>query len=94
MSESSDPPLPAPESIARTYLVWSLAATVLCFLPVGLVAVYFGLRVNRANAEGRTQDANRSSRVARRWLVATAVIGIAIYALVASVLALLGAFST
>ena len=80
-------------STARTYLVWSLVATVLCFLPVGLVALYFGLRVNQANAEGRVDDAMRSSLVARRWLVATAIIGVAIYAVAAIVLAALGAFS-
>jgi len=94
MSESSELPQPAREPIARTYLVWSLAATVLCFLPVGLVALYFGLRVNQANAEGRSEDAARSSIVARRWLVATAIVGVLIYALVAIVLAVLGAFST
>lgn len=79
--------------MARTYLVWSLIATVLCFLPVGIVALYFGFRVNQANLEGRWDDAARASIVARRWLVATAVVGAGIYLLVAIVLAALGAFS-
>ena len=75
MSESSELPQPAPEPLARTYLVWSLVATVLCFLPVGLVALYFGFRANQANVEGRGDDAARASIVARRWLVATAIVG-------------------
>ncbi len=79
--------------IARTYLAWSLVATVLCFLPVGLVALYFGFRVHQANVDGRSEDAERSSIVARRWLVVTAIVGGLIYALVALVLAVLGAFS-
>jgi heme/copper-type cytochrome/quinol oxidase subunit 2 len=90
---STESPDDTTASTARTYLVWSLVATVLCFLPVGLVALYFGLRVNQANADGRTEDANRSSLVARRWLVATAIIGVVIYAASAMVLAALGAFS-
>lgn len=90
------PPSELPDAAvpnARTYLVWSLGATVLCFLPMGLVALYFGLRVSRAVASGATEDAARLSRAARRWLIATVVVGVAIYAVIVIVFALLGAFS-
>jgi len=67
---------------------------VLCFLPLGLVAVYYGLRVNSAVAGGRTADALRASRAGRRWLIATIVVGALLYLVLGSVFALLGAFST
>lgn len=93
----SDPSPPA-ESRAdhrppHDYLGWGLAATVLCFLPMGLVALYFGLRTNRAMAEGRVEDAQRDSRRARGWLVATAVVGLLVWASLVLVVLLLGAFS-
>ena len=93
----SDPSAPTPADAAtpapRAYLGWALAATVLCFLPLGLVALFFGFRTNRAIGEGRTDDARRASRVTRRWLIATVVVGLLLYLVIAVVLALLGAFS-
>ena len=93
----SDPSPPA-ESRAdprppRDHLAWALAATVLCFLPLGLVAVYFGLRTNRALAEGRIDDADRDSRRTRRWLIATLVVGLLVWATLTLSILLLGAFS-
>ena len=84
---------PSAETVPRTYLLLGLLATILCFLPTGLVALYFGIRVNKALADGRRDDANRASIVARRWLVVTAVIGLLIYAVLGSTFALLGAFA-
>ena len=92
-------PEPPAESAAdarppRAYLGWSLAATVLCFLPLGLVALYYGFRTNRAVLEGRQVDAARESRVTRRWLIATIVVGVLVYLVIAATLVLLGAFSS
>lgn len=84
-----DPAEPAP----RTYLAWALAATMLCFLPLGLVAVYYGLRVNRAVGEGRLADARHDSVIARGWLWAAIVIGLLVWTFLAVAFALLGAFS-
>ena len=78
----------------RAYLGWTLFATIACFLPLGLVALYYGMRTNRAIVEGRLDDASRDSRVTRRWLVATVVLGVVIYLLIGAALVLLGAFST
>ena len=93
----SDPSPPAESSIGarppRAYLGWSLVATIACFLPLGLITLYFGLRTNRAIVEGRLDDATHDSRVTRRWLVVTAIVGGVGYLVIASVFVLLGAFS-
>ena len=83
------------DSVApRTYLGWSLAATVLCFLPVGVVALVYGIRTGNAAAAGRSEDAARLSRSARRWLVATVVVGLALWLGLAGAVLLLGSFSS
>ena len=92
MSDSSAPVLAGPTP-PRSYLGWSLAATVLCFLPLGLVATYYGFRANRAVLEDRPVDAAHASHVARGWLIATIVLGLLIDLFIVVVLALLGAFS-
>lgn len=78
----------------RTYLGWSLAATVLCFLPLGLVAIYHGYRTAQLiDAEDEVDVIDRRSRRARRWLIATVVVGVLVDLMLAVVLVLLGAFS-
>ena len=93
----SDPSPPAEiQSSARpprSYLGWSLVATIACFLPLGLVALYYGLRTQRAVVQGRSEDAFHASHVARGWLLATVVIGVLVWAFIGVVLVLLGAWS-
>ena len=78
----------------RTYLGWAVASTALCFLPLGLIAIIYGLRTNSALAAGRVDDARRSSRNARRWVVGTIVVGLLVDLLLVASMLLLGAFST
>jgi hypothetical protein len=92
MSDPS-PSAKVPQHPPRAYLGWGLFATVACFLPLGLIALYFGLRTSRAIAEDRLDDAIHGSHVTRRWLVATIVVGLVIYAVITIVFILLGAFS-
>jgi uncharacterized membrane protein YozB (DUF420 family) len=95
MSEQSPPAeTSASTRPPRAYLGWVLFATIACFLPLGLVALYYGMRTNRAVADGRLDEANRDSRVTRRWLVATVVVGVVVYLFIGAVFALLGAFSS
>jgi hypothetical protein len=80
----------APE-VPRTYLGWSLVAAVLCFLPLGLVAAWFGVRCQAAVQAGDLAAAERASGLARRWLIVTVSVGAAIYVVIGAALLLLGA---
>lgn len=83
-------PAPAGERV-RTHLGWAVAVSALCFLPVGLVAVVYGLRASRAVTAGDTDRARRLARVARRWIILTVVVGLLLDAALVAVFALLGA---
>ena len=95
MPDQRDPADPAAAVVPpRTYLGWGIAATVLCFLPLGLVALYQGMGVAQAVSSGQPDLAARRSRSARRWTVATVVVGAVIWLVILAAMALLGAFST
>ncbi len=92
----AQPPAPDPSTTderVRTHLGWAVAVSVLCFLPLGLVALAYGLRASSLAARGDLDRARRASRAARRWIIATAVVGLLVNAALATVLALMGAFS-
>jgi hypothetical protein len=93
MPESADEVAGTPDPPIRTHLGWAVASAVLCFLPTGVVAVLYGLRTQRAVADGRLDAAARASRTGKRWLVATVVVGLLTYAFLSVVFVLLGAFS-
>ena len=77
----------------RTYLVWSAVSCVLCFLPLGLVALGYGIAAQRALDREDLDLAARRGRVARRWLVVTVVVGVGLNFALAGTLVVLGAFS-
>jgi hypothetical protein len=80
--------------VPPTYLGWAVASMALCFLPLGLVAVWFAWRTAGRIQSGELAAARRSSAVARRWLVATIVLGVLLDLGLLAVLGLLGAFPT
>ena len=56
---------------------WVLTVlSLLCFFPLGIVALVYALRVGREYAQGRWQLAERASLLARRWAVAAIVVGV------------------
>lgn len=73
--------------------MWSAISTVLCFLPLGVVALAYGFGVQRALDRGDTASAARRSRVARRWLLAAVVVGLVLELVITAGLVVLGAFS-
>ena len=76
----------------RTYLGWAIASAVLCFLPTGLVAVYFAWKSQQALVAGDRDSAGALARRARRWFIGTVIIGGVLELLLLVVLMVLGAF--
>jgi hypothetical protein len=76
----------------RTYFGWAIAAAVLCFLPTGLVAVYFAWKSQLALESGDREAAAAMARRARRWFIGTVIIGGVLELLLLVVLMVLGAF--
>lgn len=72
---------------------WAVVAVALCFLPLGVFAVAYSLKAAAAMGRGDFERANRCWRVARRWVIWTILVGLAVDLLIVAVLLLLGAFS-
>ena len=76
----------------RSYLAWSITATAILFLPLGLVALFFSLRTRALLSRGDLDGAQRASRVTFVMVVMTTVIGVIAYVLLVGALLALGAF--
>lgn len=88
------PDAPLGDAPVRTYLGWAVLVSIVCFLPLGLVGVVYGLRSSRALEAGEVDGARRLGRVARRWIVAALIVGLLWDIALVALLALLGAFSS
>jgi hypothetical protein len=77
----------------RTYLLWSVLAAALLFLPLGAVAVFFSLRTDLLLRRGDVARARKSSRIAFWSTISTAVVGVLVYVALIGALLALGAFS-
>lgn len=90
-----EPHAKAEASVApRSYIWWAIAATAFCFAPFGIVAIWFGYRTLRGIELQDADKAQRSSRLARRWLIITVVVGFIINLTLLIIFGLMGAFST
>ena len=58
------------------------------------MAIWFGLRTMQALDRGELAAAAQSSRIARRWLIATAAVGLVLNLLLLVIFGLMGAFSS
>lgn len=83
--------MPSEHRAVRSWLWPSVASAVLCFLPLGLIAVYFGLRSQSAQASGDHARSASAARVARRWFFATVIVGLLVELGILAALLLLGA---
>ena len=93
MSETAAAEPDTPERTVKTHLGWAVASAVLCFLPLGLIAVVYAVLAHQSLAAGERAKAERQARVARRWLVAAIVVGVIVDLILAAAFVLLGAFS-
>ena len=57
------------------YLAWAIVTTLLCFWPLGVVAIVFAAQVNTKWAAGDVLGAQNASRQARTFTIVAAVIG-------------------
>jgi hypothetical protein len=64
-----------------TYLPWAVLCTILLFPIGGIVAIVYGVLVNRRAASGDWEGASRASRLARRWCLIS--VGVALIVLIA-----------
>lgn len=94
MTDLDPPPETELASAPPSYIWWAIAATALCFAPLGMVAIWFGYRTLRATELDDADKARRSSRLARRWLMITVILGFIINLALLVIFGLMGAFST
>lgn len=58
-----------------SFLAWAVVATVLFFLPFGVVAIVFASQVNGRYRSGDYAGAQESSRKARTWALWATLVG-------------------
>lgn len=75
------------------HLVRSAISAALFFLPLGIVALVYSFRCQKALDQGVDQVATIQARRAYRWSTAAIVVGIVIYAMLILAFLLLGAFT-
>lgn len=54
------------------YMVWSILATVLCCLPLGIVSIVYSGKVNDYWEQGRSVEAKEASDKAKMWAMIAA----------------------
>lgn len=77
-----------------THLVWAILSTLLCCNPLGIVSIVYAAQVNTHLFRGDIPGAQRSSRLARNWAVATVAVTVVswiMYGIAAVALGRLGA---
>lgn len=80
------PTLQKPDSL----LIWSILCTVLCCLPLGIVAIVYSTKVDSLWAQGAYEEAEQAARTAKTWCIVGAVSGV-ITGIMAFFLGFLGA---
>ena len=67
---------PQQQPCPPTNLVWAIIATILCCIPLGIVAIYYANKVSRSYYEGNLAAAERYSEVGAWWCIGAIVAGI------------------
>jgi len=64
------------ENTPKSYLAWAIIVTILCCIPLGVVAIIYASQVNSYIKRGDMARARRASDRAQGWIVATIVLGL------------------
>lgn len=75
------PPHQPHRPMPPTYMVWSILATICCCLPAGVVAIFFSSQVSSKYYARDYEGAERASKRAEMWIIASIVVGIIVNAL-------------
>lgn len=87
------PPRPAPQPAAAkpdSLLIWSILSTVLCCLPLGIVAIVYSTRVDPLWDKGAYEEAYQAAKNAKTWCILSVVLGL-VGGILAFFMGLLGA---
>lgn len=60
----------------KSYLWAAILVTILCCTPLGIVAIVYSASVGSRNSAGDRQGAERASRMAQTWIIASFVVGV------------------
>lgn len=74
----SQQPVAARPECPPTNLVWAILATVLCCIPLGIVAIIYSNKVTARYYAGDYAGAERASEVSAWWCIGTIVAGLAL----------------
>ena len=75
-----------------TNMVWAIISTILCCIPLGIVAIIYANKVSKKYYEGDIAAAEHYSEVSAWWCIGTIVAGIALQPLVSLIqMSLMGA---
>ena len=72
------PPQPPAGQAPNNHLVWSILVTLFCCLPLGIVAIVKSSQVNGLWAQGRYAEAQASADSARKFVMWSVMIGLAV----------------
>ncbi len=74
--QQPQPAQPEVPACPPTNLVWAILATVLCCIPLGIVAIIYSNKVTRLYNAGDYAGAERASEVSAWWCIGTIIGGI------------------
>lgn len=73
------------------YLVLSIISTICCCPPFGIVAIVFSAKINSALNSGNTEEAEKSAKTAKIWIIVAFAAGIISYILYFVLIGFIGA---
>ena len=65
----------------ENYLVWSILATLMCCLPLGIAAIIYSTKVDSAWNAGRYEEAVKASEQTKQFLLFSVIGGVIIFAI-------------
>ena len=72
------------------YLVVSIISTLCCCIPFGIVAIVFSAKINSAVNSGNAEEARKSAKTARIWIIVAFAAGIISAILYIALMAFIG----